>query len=303
MICILRRNASRAGFTLIELLVVIAIIAVLIALLLPAVQSAREAARRAQCTNNLKQIGLALHNYQDQIGTFPQGGVAGAATAVLDTPWSSNGLSWRAMILPQMEGATVYNALNVLARLDTGLANAQSATAYYAKLETWLCPSDGKNGGGFVPSGTQDGNWSAWGDPPNPATGLTLCAVSNYAGSFGDNYCIGARPHRVDRGKPRAGRTRLRELRGSAGTGSGAQRERPAVGRAAANHGSPRDNSAVSSITPRARLSASPRSRTGPATRSSSAKSCRGRMPTATSGHSTAARPGRPCRSTGRRTR
>ena len=106
---------------------VITIIGVLIALLLPAVQSAREAARRAQCVNNLKQIGLALHNYQDQVGTFPQGGVAGTTTADgTRRPSSSNGLSWRAMILPQMEGANVYNALNVLARLDTGQANAQS---------------------------------------------------------------------------------------------------------------------------------------------------------------------------------
>src|SRR5262245_59681203 len=95
---------SRRGFTLIELLVVIAIIAVLIALLLPAVQSAREAARRAQCTNNLKQLGLSVHNYVTQLDTFPpvvqNGGLAVWSNfgGPYFDPWP---LDWTASILPQ----------------------------------------------------------------------------------------------------------------------------------------------------------------------------------------------------------
>lgn len=103
-----RRSAMRRGFTLIELLVVIAIIAVLIALLLPAVQQAREAARRTQCKNNLKQIGLALHNYHDAHDCFPPGQIRGW-NGSFD---SGNGFAWGALILPFMDQANLYNLLN-----------------------------------------------------------------------------------------------------------------------------------------------------------------------------------------------
>src|SRR5689334_11815034 len=102
---------NRRGFTLIELLVVIAIIAVLIALLLPAVQSAREAARRAQCTNNLKQLGLALHNYESSFKVFPFGKGASYGNVLPGTPvyarWSCN-----SMLLMYLEQGTLFNSIN-----------------------------------------------------------------------------------------------------------------------------------------------------------------------------------------------
>src|ERR1700709_1412993 len=98
-----RRIGSSRGFTLIELLVVIAIIAVLIALLLPAVQQAREAARRSQCKNNLKQLGLALHNYHDIVDRVPMGYTDTATVSAAAT--EDGGWSWAAQLLPQLDQA------------------------------------------------------------------------------------------------------------------------------------------------------------------------------------------------------
>ncbi len=189
-----RYQTRLRGFTLIELLVVIAIIAVLIALLLPAVQSAREAARRAQCTNNLKQIGIAMANYADLYGTYPPGGITRNGD-----PWASgaNSLSWRAMVLPVMEANNVYNSINFnLNANDGGPSAAAFFTAYGVSLNTWLCPSDGENGNGKLPNG-QYGSGNPKGQYCNqvvdPTTNqpTTWTPVSNYAGSFGDNYCGG----------------------------------------------------------------------------------------------------------------
>src|SRR5215510_14620158 len=92
---------KRRAFTLVELLVVIAIIGLLVALLLPAIQAAREAARRSQCKNNLKQIGLALHNYESARGAFPPGYVSRATTT--NSPGLGTGWGWAAHILPHLE--------------------------------------------------------------------------------------------------------------------------------------------------------------------------------------------------------
>src|SRR5688572_18580233 len=116
MVCKPKTNRRSAGFTLIELLVVIAIIAVLIALLLPAVQQAREAARRTQCKNNLKQIGLALHNYHDNYQLFPAAIIFPAykssANCTADGQrFNLNTTGWT-MLLPFIDQAPLYNQYN-----------------------------------------------------------------------------------------------------------------------------------------------------------------------------------------------
>ncbi len=127
---------SRRAFTLIELLVVIAIIAILIALLLPAVQQAREAARRTQCKNNLKQIGLALHNYHDAFLQFPPSFVAdGNGT---NNPTGGGEWSVQARILPYLEQANLYN----LADLTLSYTNSANAGVAPTRVDVYQCPSE-----------------------------------------------------------------------------------------------------------------------------------------------------------------
>lgn len=143
---------KKRGFTLIELLVVIAIIAVLIALLLPAVQQAREAARRTQCKNNLKQLGLALHNYHETAGCFPPsyliqpGGSATMGAASPTTGDAGPGWTALAMLLPQIEQANLYNSLNI----NLPSWHASNAAFVQRQIPAYLCPS-ALNGTGVYP--------------------------------------------------------------------------------------------------------------------------------------------------------
>jgi len=168
--------SPRRGFTLIELLVAIAIIAVLIALLLPAVQAAREAARRVQCINNLKQIGLALHNYHDASGAFPMGYAArGRFTdGATDT---APGWGWGALILPQLEQGPLFNAAN----FGLPVESPQNLTVLRSTMATYLCPSDptsgpfpvaDASGGVLATAGPSSYAASVGGDETDATTGL-----------------------------------------------------------------------------------------------------------------------------------
>jgi prepilin-type N-terminal cleavage/methylation domain-containing protein/prepilin-type processing-associated H-X9-DG protein len=140
----MKKTLARRGFTLIELLVVIAIIAVLIALLLPAVQSAREAARRAQCINNLKQIGLALHNYLSAGGSFPMANTIAYSDPGVQTTWGT--WSAHALMLGYIDNQPLYNAANFSWNCWYDVGYNVNSTVFNARINSFLCPSDSKAG-------------------------------------------------------------------------------------------------------------------------------------------------------------
>ena len=172
------RVRSSRGFTLIELLVVIAIIAVLIALLLPAVQAAREAARRASCVNNLKQLGLAVHNYNQTNNSFPANLYLHPNYSTATYNW--NNASWIVFLLPSMEQQPLYNSINFsimwgtqqLGAWSTTYLGNQNMTVRVSVINSLICPSD--------PSPTTDTTNA------DEISGL-LAAGTSYVGNLGDN--------------------------------------------------------------------------------------------------------------------
>ena len=161
---------GRGAFTLIELLVVISVIAVLIGLLLPAVQAAREAGRRIQCVNNLKQLGLALLNYEGACQTFPPGYVSNFDGSGNDT---GTGWGWASMMLPQLEQLALFGSIN----FDLAVEHAANQTSRMPILGPFLCPSD-------TP---EPAYWAVSRDPMTGQAIRNICQVgsANYVGMYG----------------------------------------------------------------------------------------------------------------------
>jgi prepilin-type N-terminal cleavage/methylation domain-containing protein len=214
------RRRSPAGFTLIELLVVIAIIAILIALLLPAVQQAREAARRTQCRNNLKQLGLAFHNYHDNFEMFPPGYNVVVA-AVLD----HNTKSAFERILPYLDQAPLYNQIDQSTPMFNGPAGynttiqAQNATLASTVLTVFLCPSSigVKQDNYLYPAGAFGGGF--------PSANCTwLGGRTDYSGTSGVRSTFGNVAYSNNQGGNREG-----VIRASGGPGGDTSRMRDIV--------------------------------------------------------------------------
>ena len=171
----------RRGFTLVELLVVIAIIGILIALLLPAVQAAREAARRSQCTNNLKQIGLALHNYHDTHGVFPPGHMIwnNNLPAGYGLTGSMRNMGWQLHLLPFIEQGPLFDKFDF--NVSVPINHLINMPSYITWINSYLCPSNpGLEGVAWtstVNPATGDPNFNA---TPTHYTGIAddVCAIS-----------------------------------------------------------------------------------------------------------------------------
>jgi prepilin-type N-terminal cleavage/methylation domain-containing protein/prepilin-type processing-associated H-X9-DG protein len=163
------RALGNRGFTLIELLVVIAIIGLLTALLLPAVQAAREAARRTQCVNNLKQLGVAAHTYESSYRVFPPGYVSNFDAAGNDT---GPGWGWGALLLPQVEQKPLFDA----AKLNLPIEDASNQTNRLTRILVYLCPSD-----------DQAPSWLAMKRDASGTPIQSICQVAsaNYVGMYG----------------------------------------------------------------------------------------------------------------------
>ncbi len=172
------------GFTLIELLVVIAIIAVLISLLLPAVQSAREAARRAQCVNNLKQIGLSMHNYHSAVGSFP-------TSIPMNSPLDGEQATWgswspQSYLLPYMEQTPIYNAINYSLPTQGDDANGwpSNTTVFRAVISSFLCPSTSNPPGACE---SNSGNGTNYFNPGNGPGNSYFMSMGPTLSGFGDD--------------------------------------------------------------------------------------------------------------------